>query len=257
MKRLLAMWLCILVLVPLPVLMAQTQDPPDQIARLQTEIARRETVDRDESTPADLKAMNHAALDKKRTELLNAIQARINGLQKYLETLGTSVTPDEREYAQRLLKDLASVTQAPSTPVGVVVSSVAVNGSGSVRTLMPQPAVVTFGRPLPASLTQPDAAAAPTASPSPDDRKGSAVGYLFGGVVLSQQAAEFSQSDPFFGFSAGYDSDLHGRDKDDLDSRSIHNWRWHLRFQGVFTADGRTATGQTAPVAPSIANPST
>lgn len=35
-------------------------------------------------------------------------------------------------------------------------------------------------------------------------RSGSAQGYLFGGLVLSQQAREFKQADPFFGFEAGY-----------------------------------------------------
>lgn len=35
-------------------------------------------------------------------------------------------------------------------------------------------------------------------------RAGSAQGYMFGGLVLSQQAQEFKQADPFIGFEAGY-----------------------------------------------------
>jgi hypothetical protein len=37
-----------------------------------------------------------------------------------------------------------------------------------------------------------------------DTRAGAPVGYLMGGLVLSQQAQEFKQSDPFFGFTGGY-----------------------------------------------------
>jgi hypothetical protein len=38
----------------------------------------------------------------------------------------------------------------------------------------------------------------------PDPDRGSPVGFMLGGVVLSQQAKQFSQSDPFFGFVGGY-----------------------------------------------------
>jgi len=37
-----------------------------------------------------------------------------------------------------------------------------------------------------------------------DTRLASPIGYLLGGIVLSQQAQEFKQSDPFFGFVGGY-----------------------------------------------------
>jgi hypothetical protein len=37
-----------------------------------------------------------------------------------------------------------------------------------------------------------------------DLRAGSPQGYIFGGLVLSQQAQEFKQADPFIGFEAGY-----------------------------------------------------
>jgi hypothetical protein len=37
-----------------------------------------------------------------------------------------------------------------------------------------------------------------------DPRVGGAQGFLFGGLVLSQQAQEFKQTDPFIGFEAGY-----------------------------------------------------
>jgi len=37
-----------------------------------------------------------------------------------------------------------------------------------------------------------------------DPNRGAPVGFLLGGIVMSQQAKEFSQADPFFGFVGGY-----------------------------------------------------
>jgi hypothetical protein len=61
-----------------------------------------------------------------------------------------------------------------------------------------------------------------------------AVGYLVGGSVISNQAQRFSQADPFFGFLAGYTSQWRGKDR--------RFGRFNLRFQGIFTAQPRTAT---------------
>jgi hypothetical protein len=41
-----------------------------------------------------------------------------------------------------------------------------------------------------------------------DETKGGPFGLLLGGVVMSQQAQEFQQADPFFGFTAGYVSKM-------------------------------------------------
>ncbi|HEY0376284.1 MAG TPA: hypothetical protein VGC87_04940 [Pyrinomonadaceae bacterium] len=130
-------------------------------------------------------------------------------------------------------------------------------------------------------------------------QKGGPVGILVGGAVFSQQGDQFNQSDPFFGFIAGYSSYVRGgrdfpRDFDgnplDRDGRAMrrctqedalifnckvghyylltanrvgnltyqldkdgnpvetrpglrqaNRWRWNVRFQGIFTANGRTA----------------
>lgn len=78
------------------------------------------------------------------------------------------------------------------------------------------------------------------ATPTGGGKRGGAVGYTVGGIVVSQQAQNFNQADPFFGFIAGYDSDRHGAPK------GFGAWRWHLRFQGIFTASGRTAEAEPA-----------
>jgi hypothetical protein len=330
MKRFLFLALFLLALSS--VVNGQAQHLTEQsIARLQSEIARREAVDRDESTPADLKAMNRSILDREKTELLNSIQARISGLQKYLEALGNSVTPEERSFAQKSLRNLSAVAEEAGSasarsasadvpasgpplrriPVTNLAASFLKN-EGRSEADIAAPAPIAPPAPLPqgeshrfmkdpscgdTTVTILGAANAPyrlavtggpavvmtsdgngqvvfspvgplkandvvgvsshlPVTPASEVRirrsvkcGGQLVGYLLGGVVLSQQAEEFSQSDPFFGFIAGYDSKVRKAKSSWLDSQ------WHLRFQGVFTADGRSATGQAAPVAPNDTTP--
>ena len=58
---------------------------------------------------------------------------------------------------------------------------------------------------------------------------GGLMGLLVGGSVFSQQQSEFSQADPFFGFTAGHISKRH------------MGGNFNLRFQGIFTASPRKA----------------
>jgi hypothetical protein len=95
---------------------ARAQSPSDQtIARLKDEVTRREAIDRDDSTPGDLKATNRRILDQRRDELVAAIQARIAAVQKYLETLGPAATEEERTAAARSLSN-SSDALAAATP---------------------------------------------------------------------------------------------------------------------------------------------
>lgn len=88
------------------------QNQLDQtIAQLKTEIARREAIDHDESTPASLKLTNRENLEKARTALLNAVQSKIASLDKYLSTLGDSITPAEAQDARAELSKLADATK--------------------------------------------------------------------------------------------------------------------------------------------------
>jgi hypothetical protein len=73
-------------------------------------------------------------------------------------------------------------------------------------------------------------------TPIKDLKAGGAVGLMVGGMVVSQQAQNFNQADPFFGFIAGYTSKQRG-------DRGFGAWRWNLRFQGIFTAAARAAQG--------------
>ena len=91
---------------------ATAQDRLDEtIAQLKTEIARREAIDHDESTPASLKSTNRENLEKARTALLNALQSKISALDKYLKTLGDSITPAETQDARAELNKLSAATR--------------------------------------------------------------------------------------------------------------------------------------------------
>lgn len=74
--------------------------------------------------------------------------------------------------------------------------------------------------------------AAPTAPPAPVVTSGARrppsrlVGLLLGGTVVSQQAENLSQADPFMGFIVGYD---------DIPSNPFDpGWRLHWRVQSIF-----------------------
>src|SRR5688572_6674906 len=87
----------------------RAQESVDQtIARLKTEITRRETIDRDETTPAPQKLTNRANLESARTALLNVVQAKITALEKYLNTLGDSIRPEEKDDVRTALRKLST-----------------------------------------------------------------------------------------------------------------------------------------------------
>lgn len=76
--------------------------------QLKVEIARRETIDRDEATPAAQRLTNRANLENARAALLKDVELRIAALEKYLSTLGDSITPAEREEARKSLQQLSA-----------------------------------------------------------------------------------------------------------------------------------------------------
>ena len=103
----------LLLLVSFGCSVARAQSPSNQtIERLKDEIARREAIDRDDSTPNDLKATNRRILDQRRSQLVAAIQARIAAVQKYLETLGPAATEEERQNARDSLRNASAATDS-------------------------------------------------------------------------------------------------------------------------------------------------
>ena len=136
-----------LLLLPIVLLITPTtvlsQDASEQaIQELQQEIAKREALDLDASIPADLKAHNRSVLEKRRSELITTIQARIAALEKYLRTLGDLATQEERQYARDSLRRLSAAT-----------SSVANNATSVAPAENPTP--VTEASPARSTATSP------------------------------------------------------------------------------------------------------
>jgi hypothetical protein len=69
-------------------------------------------------------------------------------------------------------------------------------------------------------------------------------GLLVGGVVVSQQEKNFSQSDPFFGFTAGYNT-----------NSFPSGWVLHYRIQGIFQSQPQTAVAPKAATASASPSP--
>ena len=106
MKRSLTVVLSLLLVLTVNV---SAQNSLDQaIAQLKTEIARREAIDREASTPEAQKLTNRANLERARTALLNAVQSKIAALENYLNTLGDSITPAEKEDARTTMRNLSA-----------------------------------------------------------------------------------------------------------------------------------------------------
>src|SRR6185503_7570585 len=125
------------------------QESIDQtISRLETEIGVREKIDSEPSTPTAQKLTNRANLDKARTALVNAVQTKIAALEKYINTLGPSMTPEEKIDARAALQTL-------STTANRVLNSG--NGAGV-------PAESSIAAPASSSVQPPSGTAAVSAS---------------------------------------------------------------------------------------------
>ena len=114
------------------------QESIDQtISRLETEIGVREKIDSEPSTPTAQKLTNRANLDKARTALVNAVQTKIAALEKYINTLGPSMTPEEKVDARAALQTLSTTAnRALNSGNGAGVpaeSSIAAPASSSVQ----------------------------------------------------------------------------------------------------------------------------
>lgn len=118
---------------------------------------------------------------------------------------------------------------------------VVTNADGSITS---NPLVLIGGEPVAPTPTTRARAARTSAVPVADDTTGMLIGLGLFGVVGSQQAKNFSQFDPFAGGIVGYTSQVKNKD-------TMFEGRFNLRFQGIFSAQPRTAS------APATDTPST
>lgn len=137
----------------------------DTIGRLKTEIARREMVDRDQTTPLTLKTTNAAKLEQARTALLLAVQAKVSILEKYLNTLGDSISPEEKKEVRSALGSLSAdanlaaksgpVAPAPEADPATPLKSASLSSATApTSSSPPAPAVVKIVTPADQSSTK-------------------------------------------------------------------------------------------------------
>ncbi|MDT5120736.1 MAG: hypothetical protein QOC96_218 [Acidobacteriota bacterium] len=81
------------------------------ISQLRDQISQMERIDRDPTTPSDVKTLNHDFLKSRRTQLHTLVVKRIEALRKYQQSIGSSLTPEEGRVIEKSIKDLEGVLQ--------------------------------------------------------------------------------------------------------------------------------------------------
>ncbi|HEU0143910.1 MAG TPA: hypothetical protein VFQ47_03915, partial [Nitrososphaera sp.] len=76
------------------------------IFKLKEDIQRLELIDRDLDTPAEVKQINSKFLRERRIQLQTLLQKRINSLQTYLTTIGSTLTSEESQVVANSIQKL-------------------------------------------------------------------------------------------------------------------------------------------------------
>jgi hypothetical protein len=321
-----------------PVRAQQVASAGKSISEIKEEYERLLAVDRDPSTPSEVRELNHQFLEKRRTQLREAIAGRLGALRKYQTSMNGMLSAEEGlvvgNSIQALEKDLsglsgeqkaapvmaaaiprarlvntastttpasgdaAPVSPAPKASSGAVVTGnlftteTAVAHAAIVRSIILSGnptcqqgsltitlnAASTATSPLTITVTETatsnvidtrtvalgfnvftytsgvnlavgnntitvtDAGGTESATTNllgvscapPPPEPSRIVGLLLGGTVISQQAENMSQADPFMGFVVGYD-DLPSMA--DIKSGKDAKWRAHWRVQAIFQVE--------------------
>jgi hypothetical protein len=97
--------LLIVTLFTLPATNLLAQSANDiSVDQLKAEIQKLVAVERDETTPADVRTVNRIFLKQRRIQLQSLLQKNVDGLRSYLERLGTSLRPEETMIVQNTIK---------------------------------------------------------------------------------------------------------------------------------------------------------
>ncbi|HEV2707432.1 MAG TPA: hypothetical protein VGV59_16060 [Pyrinomonadaceae bacterium] len=91
-----------------PLMPAQAQTQVASIGELKEQIQKLLDVERDPSTPLDVKALNHTFLEERRAKLRTLIQTRVNALRKYQSSVKATLTDDENYVIENSIKGLES-----------------------------------------------------------------------------------------------------------------------------------------------------
>lgn len=204
--------LMVLILTGLATSVSAQESIDQTIDQLKTEIARRETIDRDQTTLAAQRTTNRANLESARTALLNAIQGKILALEKYLNTLGDSIRPGEKEDARTALRILTTdannavnsggsssfpAAQSPevaaSSSVQLSSKTTAVNPSANTSTSAP---VMSSSAGANESTARSSNDANASADPTADDEDDPATKTPFTRAIFGLEQAAAASADP-------------------------------------------------------------
>jgi hypothetical protein len=111
----------LLSLLAQPVRAQQVASASKSISEMKEEYERFLAVERDPSTPAEVKEVNHQLLEARRTQLRTAIETRLGALKKYQSSMGGTLSSEESlvignsiQALERDLSGLTAVTKAPA-----------------------------------------------------------------------------------------------------------------------------------------------
>jgi hypothetical protein len=157
---------------------------------------------------------------------------------------GSEVQVEARNSAGTSLSKERYVIGTPERRAGGFRVSVPIAASGATTVIVTS---LDSGAPTaPVAVTIPEPARPAAVAPrrAPATRPARLVGLLLGGTVISQQAENLSQADPFMGFIVGYD-DMPDTTDPNYDPKKDNDWRAHWRVQSIFQVQPKT---EEAPV---------
>jgi hypothetical protein len=112
------------------------------ISQLKSQIEKLRAIDRDETTPPDVKEMNRRFLDKRLADLSSLLQSQADTLRKYQSAAGPSLTASENQEVEEKIKGLEKeARELASGGVTVPSSEPPARRSSSAATDIPTPAV--------------------------------------------------------------------------------------------------------------------
>lgn len=161
------------------VLAQQSQET--QANQLREQIAALETVERDETAPAEVKLANRRFLGEHRTLLRGLLQKQIEGWRRYLAVAGPNLSAGQKEEVEKTVRDLEAELQRvgqAATPEATSTTATA-NPSAAARPTATQTIPTGGVAALPpsnlrAALSAPPPVAAPAADAAPQDATASA-----------------------------------------------------------------------------------
>lgn len=160
-KSLLACGLILLMACPV-----WAQQQIASISALKAQIKQMEVVERDPSTPSDVKTMNREFLKTRRNLLRDLATKRIESLRKYRENVGASLTPEESKSLETSIHDLAETLRELKQELAVSDSDVAAaNQMPATQTSQPVEPGDATGKSLTLRSIESEAVSAVPASP--------------------------------------------------------------------------------------------